>query len=957
MADQGSVVDRASRLDTLRSYDILNTPPEPAFDRLAKLAAQICGAPYAAIVFFDGDRQFLKAKVGFTGGERLDSSEFCIEAARGSDLLLVSDATTDERFRGSSLATGPMAIRFFAGVPVRTSEGHVLGLLCVFDTTPRQLTKEQGDVLRLLSTEVLTELELRRTSKGVDQGIFRQDPALSARYKADEFLRSLVEGTVASTGGDFLREVVKHVAAALGIRYAFVGYLLPDARIRTLAFWKGDGYLDQVEYSLDGTPCTKVIQGETCHYAQGVQELFPRDHDLVTLGVTSYLAVPLKDPKGQVLGHLVAMDIKPMTLTSDEIEVFKLFGERAGVEIYRQVIEVTLKEREATLRTIAEATAKEVGVEFFRSLVKNLATALNVEYAYISELQPEGSKFQSKAGWGKGQALPPFDVPIGGPCETVLKRHCVHHSSKLRDLYPHVQLIQDIGVESYCGVPVVDSSSKVLGHLAVMDTRPMPDEKLVLWVLEIFASRAAAEIERLRMEAEIKENEERLQDLFDEAPIAYVYEGVDSKLLRVNRTAMKSLGITADQVEGLYGRDFVPNTPDAQRRLKEAFASVGKGIDTSGVVLELRRKDNGKPLWMKWWSRPDPSGTYTRTMFLDITEQVLMEQEKARLEAQNTYLQEEIKGAHNFEELIGGSTSLTKVLKNVERVAPTDSTVLITGETGTGKELIARAIHNLSARKDKPLVKVNCAAIPAGLIESELFGHEKGAFTGALTKKMGRFEIADKGTIFLDEIGELPLDLQSKLLRVLQEGEFERVGGTQTFKVNVRVIAATNRNLEQLSKNGQYRPDLYYRLNVFPIHLPALREREGDIPLLVQFFVRKFSTSLGKKIDRIPERMMAALQRYPWPGNIRELEHVIERAVILSEGPELEPIDWLSQSDNKGGLAKTMTLEEMERQHIVDVLEQTNWRVSGDKGAAKILGLNATTLEARMKKLGIQRPS
>jgi transcriptional regulator with GAF, ATPase, and Fis domain len=342
-------------------------------------------------------------------------------------------------------------------------------------------------------------------------------------------------------------------------------------------------------------------------------------------------------------------------------------------------------------------------------------------------------------------------------------------------------------------------------------------------------------------------------------------------------------------------------------------------------------------------------------MFLDITEKVLMEQEKARLEAQNVYLQEEIKGTHNFEELIGSSSTLKKVLKNVERVAPIDSTVLITGETGTGKELIARAIHSLSSRKDKPLVKVNCAAIPAGLIESELFGHEKGAFTGALTKKMGRFEVADKGTIFLDEIGELPLDLQSKLLRVLQEGEFERVGGTQTFKINVRVIAATNRDLDQLSKTGHYRPDLYYRLNVFPIHLPALREREDDIPLLVQYFVRKFAANFGKKIDRIPERMMMPLQRYQWPGNIRELEHVIERAVILSEGSELEPIEWLVSSNGKAAATKPLTLEEMERQHIVDILERTNWRVSGEKGAAKILGLNPTTLEARMKKLGITR--
>lgn len=504
-------------------------------------------------------------------------------------------------------------------------------------------------------------------------------------------------------------------------------------------------------------------------------------------------------------------------------------------------------------------------------------------------------------------------------------------------------------------MPLVDSAGKVLGHLAVMDTGPMPDEQLVRSILSIFAARATAELERVQMDATLRDNEERLRDLFEEAPIAYVNEGLDSKFIRANKTAMKTLGITPEQVEGTYGRSFIPETPDAQRRLKEAFDSIGKGVDTSGVILELRRKDNGKPLWIKWWSRPDPSGTYTRTMFVDITEQVLMEQEKAKLQAQNVYLQEEIKLTHNFEELIGSSSSLKKALKNIERVAPTDSTVLVTGETGTGKELIARAIHNLSPRKNKPLVKVNCAAIPAGLIESELFGHEKGAFTGALTRKMGRFEVADRGTIFLDEIGELPLDLQSKLLRVLQEGEFERVGGTQTFKVNVRVIAATNRDLEKLSRTGQYRQDLYYRLNVFPVHLPPLRERENDVPLLVQYFVQKHATNLGKKIEKIPEGMMIALQRYPWPGNVRELEHVIERAVILSEGSELEPIEWLTSSTNNGANGQVLTLEDMERQHITSVLEQTGWRVSGEKGAAKILGLNATTLEARMKKLGIVR--
>jgi formate hydrogenlyase transcriptional activator len=672
------------------------------------------------------------------------------------------------------------------------------------------------------------------------------------------------------------------------------------------------------------------------HHPSGLRELYPHVRLIQDTGVDSYCGVPVVSTSGVVLGHLAVMDCGSMPDRGLVMSVLGIFATRAAAESERLRCE-----------------------GFFHSLVNNLAKALGVEYAFVSEFCADRTKVRTLAFWAGDRLKDNFEYAIAHtPCETVLAGEIYHCADNVADRFPlHRGDLEGLGVQSYLAIPVTSAGGEVLGHLAVMDCKSMPLERIDLSVFKVFGTRAGAELERLRMERVLQDNEERLRDLFDEAPIAYVYEGLDSKLLRVNRTAMKSLGITAEQVEGLYGRDFVPKTPDAQRRLKDAFDSVGKGIDTSGVVLELRRKDNGKPLWIKWWSRPDPGGTYTRTMFIDITEQVLMEREKARLEAQNVYLQEEIKGTHNFEELIGSSTSLKKVLKNVERVAPTDSTVLITGETGTGKELIARAIHNLSPRKDKPLVKVNCAAIPSGLMESELFGHEKGAFTGALTKKMGRFEVADKGTIFLDEIGELPLDLQSKLLRVLQEGEFERVGGTQTFKVNVRVIAATNRDLEQLCKTGQYRADLYYRLNVFPIQLPSLREREGDIPLLAQYFVRKFAASFGKKILRIPEQLMTTLQRYQWPGNIRELEHVIERAVILSEGPELEFVDWLSPSDKKTGMAKTVTLEEMERQHIRDVLEQTNWRVSGPRGAAEVLGLKPTTLEARMKKLSIVRPA
>lgn len=328
---------------------------------------------------------------------------------------------------------------------------------------------------------------------------------------------------------------------------------------------------------------------------------------------------------------------------------------------------------------------------------------------------------------------------------------------------------------------------------------------------------------------------------------------------------------------------------------------------------------------------------------------------KARLEEENIYLQEEIKANYNFAEIIGESPALQKVLQVVERVAQTDATVLLLGETGTGKELIARAIHHLSPRHQRPLVSVNCAALPANLIESELFGHEKGAFTGALSHRIGRFELADKGTIFLDEIGDLPPELQAKLLRVLQEGEFERVGGSRIITVDVRVIAATNQDLQHAVQEGRFRSDLYYRLNVVPIQLPPLRERPEDIPLLVRHFVQKYSTKFGKRIETISPHLIEILRTYRWPGNIRELENIIERAVILSTGPQLKLGEWFPTTERFSQEARISTLAELEREHILQTLEHTGWRVSGEQGAAKLLGLKPTTLESRMKKLGIRR--
>ena len=328
---------------------------------------------------------------------------------------------------------------------------------------------------------------------------------------------------------------------------------------------------------------------------------------------------------------------------------------------------------------------------------------------------------------------------------------------------------------------------------------------------------------------------------------------------------------------------------------------------------------------------------------------------KNRLQRENLYLRQEFKRSHNFEEIISQDEKFIKILSEVEQVAATEATVLILGETGTGKELIARAIHNISSRRERPLVKLNCATLPDSLIESELFGHEKGAFTGAIARKMGRFELANGTTIFLDEIGELPMESQVKLLRVLQEGEFERLGGSNTIKVDVRVIAATNRDLMKAIAEGRFRQDLYYRLNIFPIHIPPLRERKGDIPLLVRYFVKKYSAKVGKQVQKVSQEVMDSLQNYNWPGNVRELENIIERAVIISRGKRLEIGNWLPRTDVPTETLSAATLEEAEKAYILSVLESTRWRVSGEKGAAKILGMNPQTLFSKMRKLGINR--
>jgi PAS domain S-box-containing protein len=603
----------------------------------------------------------------------------------------------------------------------------------------------------------------------------------------------------------------------------------------------------------------------------------------------------------------------------------------------------------ALLRALAEAVS-ERGDALFDELARHAATSLGFRRALIAELTgPAQARTLGQWGNEATSAGKEWDLEEGTPACEAAQGRLVDRPSSAPD--------------RCMAAPLTGLDGRSQGFFVVAGEERAAEPGGRLFALRILAARASDELSRLRAEKTLGESEQRYRDLYEEAPIAYVHEDLQSRFISANRAAMRILGLKPEEVVGNVGIEMAPKTPEAQRRVQEAFASIGRGTDTSGVVLELRRKSDGKPIFIQWWSKPEPDGKYTRTMFVDITDRVLMEQEQARLKAQNLYLQEEIKSVHNFEEIVGSSSPLLEALEKVRRVARTNTSVLLTGETGTGKELIARAIHFNSERHDRPLIKLNCAALPTGLLESELFGHERGAFSGALQRRIGRFELAHGGTIFLDEIGEMPKDAQVKILRVLQEHEFERVGGAETIKTDVRVIAATNRDLRKAVRDGDFREDLFYRLNVFPIELPPLRERRSDILLLARFFIAKNAARIGRRIETIGAGTMERLVAYHWPGNIRELQNVIERAIILSTTPELhidpDVFGTAATSSSAAALQPPLAsdLQAVQREHILQALQEADWVIEGQGGAARQLGMHPNTLRSRLKKLGIKRAS
>jgi len=532
---------------------------------------------------------------------------------------------------------------------------------------------------------------------------------------------------------------------------------------------------------------------------------------------------------------------------------------------------------EAALRLIIEGTVAQTGIEFFRALVKNLATAMDVLGAWVTEYFPETKRLRALGFWFDGKYIENFDYPIAGTaCEPVVEsKTLVHIPERMIELYPHEPALVEWNAVSYLGVPLLDTHGEVMGHLSVLDNKPLPANPRLISFFEIFAARAAAEHRRLREERAVREREEELNALLAGAMDAILVLDEALGVVRVNRAAEKLFDFEAKALTGARLRDLL----DAESAAR-----------LPALMQELdQRPDGERHLWIpQHLAAVRADGTtfpaeatisafalhgkqFHALILRSAIERIEAEKRIQLLLDEAEYLRE----SAGLGEMLGQSASMKELFTGLKRVANTDATVLVLGETGTGKELIARSLHEASARRSKPLVRVNCAAIPSALMESEFFGHERGAFTGATTKREGRFALADGGTIFLDEIGELPLELQAKLLRVLQEGEFEPIGCTRTRKVDARIVAATNRDLNTMVAQGKFREDLFYRLNVFPLRIPPLRERGEDVVLLARAFVERLARRMGRRIEPLADDDLRSLRDYTWPGNVRELQNVM----------------------------------------------------------------------------------
>ena len=634
-----------------------------------------------------------------------------------------------------------------------------------------------------------------------------------------------------------------------------------------------------------------------------------------------------------------------------------------------------LKSQAALLQEVVAGTAADTGEAFFRSLVQHLAGAMGTFGALVADYAPEQRKLYPRAFWIGGDWVQPAPYDIAGtPCEMVVESgeiFCVQ--DRIIERYPHSAVAKQLSLVSYLGLPFKNTEGKVIGHLAVLDRRPLQVDDSYRALFDIFAARAAAEFMRLQAEQDVRDREARLSRVIDSAMDGIIEFDPQLNISLMNSAAQRIFSpatddstasglpvlaalLTADSIDKLlrFVESFSP-LPQQQRR---CWISGG---------LSAKRDDQVFPIEATL-SQGCVDGGISYTLILrDVDDRLKAEQAIRELTRETEWLREELHALQQHSPIIGNSPAMQRAMTAVAQVAATDASVLIQGETGTGKELFARAIHQHSPRRDGPLITVNCAAIPRELVESEFFGHIKGAFTGATANRDGRFARADDGSIFLDEIGELPLEVQAKLLRVLQEGEFEPVGGNAVIKVNVRIIAATHRDLLAEVKAGRFREDLYYRLNVFPIQVPALRDRGDDIATLAQAFTDQLAGN--QRLQPLSSNDRDRLSRYPWPGNVRELQNVIERAVITARDGHINlaqalpdalscagnTLSTTTAADADNSILTSADLRQLEHDNTRRALDACHWKIAGPAGAAALLGLKPSTLSARMKALGIAR--
>jgi PAS domain S-box-containing protein len=626
---------------------------------------------------------------------------------------------------------------------------------------------------------------------------------------------------------------------------------------------------------------------------------------------------------------------------------------------------------EALIRHLLEGTASETGQEFFHALVRAAAMAMDVAGVWVTEYLPERNVLRSLAFWMNDHYVEDYEYRIPGtPCEQVIENAClIHYPDRVIELFPDDPDLVTLNAVSYAGVPLLKPDGTVLGHLSALDTKSLHLATEVESVFRIFAARAAAELNRIRAEASVRASEQRYARLF-ESTMDAIFELDDRfRILRVNASAAS---LFATPNESLIDRSLTTLlTPASGQRLAQVARQLEASTQYSAWIprgLDAIRSGSSQFPAEATISRFELDGEYRYSVILrSVQEQLAAENRLRELEEETAYLQCEIEERQPSGEILGDSPAIREMISAVHQVATTPATVLITGETGTGKELVARAIHKASPRASRPFIRVNCAAIPAALCESEFFGHEKGAFTGAIGRRLGRFELAQGGIIFLDEVGELPLEMQPKLLRVLQEREYEPVGSSQTRQVDVRVIAATNRDLALEVAEGRFREDLFYRLNVFPVVVPPLRHRDADVELLARLFIERNCFRMGKPSLELTADCVRRLRCYHWPGNVRELENVIERAVIIARDHTLclhhvLPLDNLQPVRQTAGFSESRSLctkrelREFERDTLIRALERAGWKVAGPHGAARALGVPPSTLSSRMKALQIARP-